>query len=166
MKQHDVKQERILGSNIFYVRPFSAFKAANLSGEVFSLLMPILINIAPVVMKGKAKTNTAEDMASVLDISAEEIAPHVASAASGISGDKLELLLKKLLIENKNISVELDGKDEAQILDKDIADDIFCGDVQDMFILAFDVIKVNYSGFFKKLGGQYGKAINAFLAKG
>jgi len=166
MKQHDVKQERILGSNIFYVRPFGAFKAANLSGEVFSLLMPILISIAPVVMKGRAKTGTAEEMASVLDVSAEEIAPHLANATAGISGDKLELLLRKLLIENNNISVELDGKEGPQPLDKDLANEIFCGDIQDMFILAFDVIKVNYSGFFKKLGGQYGKAINAFLAKG
>ena len=172
MKQHDVKQERIIGNNIFYVRPFSAFKAANLSGEVFSLLMPIIIKIAPLVLnarkKGKDDESDAaqDDETSALDIEAEEAAPHLANAASGISGDKLEVLLKKLLVENKNISVELEGEKEAQFLDKDIADEIFCGDVQDMFILAFDVIKVNYNGFFKKLGGQYGKALNAFLAKG
>ena len=45
---------------------------------------------------------------------------------------------------------------------EDLADEIFCGDTQDMFILAFDVIQANYSGFFKRLGGQFGEAIKAF----
>jgi hypothetical protein len=161
MKQHDVKQERRLNGNTFYVRPFGAFKAANISGEVFALLTPILVRIAPIVAGAQVKA----DSISLLDIDSEKAAPHLANASSGISGDKLEALLKKLLIQYKNISVELEGKNEAQLLTEDLADEVFCGDTQDMFILALDVIKANYSGFFKKLGGQYGKVLNDLLQK-
>ena len=162
MKQHDIKQERKLGGNTFFVRPFGAFKAANMSGEILSLLTPVIAGVAPLVLGADVK----EDNASILDMDAEKAAPHLANAMSGISGDKLEALLKKLLIQYKNISVELAGQNDAQLLTEDIANEIFCGDTQDMFILAFDVIQVNYSGFFGRLGGQYGKAINAFRVMG
>lgn len=46
-------------------------------------------------------------------------------------------------------------------LDKDLADEVFCGDIQDMFILCYEVIKVNFSGFFKKLGVQFGRQLRA-----
>jgi len=162
MKQHDIKQERKLGGNTFFVRPFGAFKAANMSGEILSLLTPVIAGVAPLVLGADVK----EDNESILDMDAEKAAPHLANAMSGISGDKLEALLKKLLIQYKNISVELAGQNDAQLLTEDIANEIFCGDTQDMFILAFDVIQVNYSGFFGRLGGQYGKAINAFRVMG
>ena len=160
MKQHEIKQERILGDNIFYVRPFGAFKAANMSGEIMSLLTPILAGFAPIV----AGATVDGDNINLLDMDAEKAAPHLANAMGGINGDKLEALLRKLLIQQKNITVEIDGKDP-QTLTADLADELFCGDTQDMFILAFDVIKVNYSGFFKKLGGQFGGVINAMMAK-
>jgi len=161
MRQHEVKQERTLGDNTYYVRPFGAFKAANMSGEIMSLLTPILAGVAPII----AGAEIVGDNISLLDMDAEKAAPHLSNAMSGINGDKLEALLRKLLIQHKNISVEVDGK-EAQPLTADLADELFCGDTQDMFILAFDVIKVNYSGFFKKLGGQFGGVINAMMAKG
>lgn len=33
--------------------------------------------------------------------------------------------------------------------------------IQDMFILCYEVIKVNFSGFFKKLGVQFGRQLRA-----
>mgnify|MGYP006918803675 FL=1 len=36
--------------------------------------------------------------------------------------------------------------------------DIFAGDLQDMFMLAVEVIKVNFNGFFKKLADRSGAA--------
>ena len=161
MKQFEVKQKRELGGNLFFIRPFGAFKSANLSGEIMGMLTPILAGIAPIVAG-------AEISGGVVDlggIDAEKAAPHLANALSGISGDKLEALLKKLLIAHNNISVQLAGEKDAQPLTEDLADELFCGDTQDMFILALDVVKANYEGFFKKLGGQFGNAINAFLEK-
>ena len=161
MKRFDVKQERELGGNRFFIRPFGAFKSANMSCEIMGLLTPILAGVAPIV----AGAEISGDEINLGDIDAEKAAPHLANALSGISGDKLEDLLKKLLILHKNISVQLDGESDAQTLTEDLADELFCGDTQDMFILAFDVIKANYSGFFKKLGGQFGSVLNAFLEK-
>ena len=159
MKQHDIKQERILNGNTFYVRPFGAFKAVNLSGEIFSLLIPIITGVAPVA----AGANIREDNTSVLDIDIGKAAPYLSNAMNGINGDRIERLLKKLLIQYRNISVAIDGESAAQLLTEEIADEVFCGDAQDMFILAYDVIRVNYSGFFEKVGDRFGGVVNALL---
>jgi len=156
-RQHDVKAERDLNGNRFYIRPFPAFAAANLSGEISSLIIPILASIAPAASKAGGD--------SVLDINVEDAAPALASGLSAVNGDRVESLLKKLLVKHGNISVELEGKDEAQRLTEDLANELFCGDAQDMFILAFDVIKVNFSGFFVKLGSLSGGAIEKLLQK-
>lgn len=155
MKQHEIKHERKLGENIFYIRPFGAFKAANLSGEVLSLLTPVLVGVVPALTESK----------DIFNIGSEKAASHLANSMSGVNGDKLEALLKKLLVKYENVSVQSEDETEAQLLTADIADEVFCGDAQDMFILAFDVIKVNYSGFFKKLGGQFGELINTQTKK-
>ena len=34
--------EKVIGENTFYIRPFGAFAAANISGELAALLSPIL----------------------------------------------------------------------------------------------------------------------------
>ena len=166
MKQHDVKKTRTLGGNTFFIRPFGAFKSANLSGEVAALLTPIIAAFAPVVDDLKKIGELKED-ASVLDldIDMEKLSPSLGQALSGFSGDRLESLLKKLLVQFKNISVEIDGRGEAQLLTEDLANELFCGETQNMFILLFDVIKVNYSGFFEKLGSQFGKAADAVHQK-
>ena len=36
------------------------------------------------------------------------------------------------------------------------ADELFCGDLQDMYQLAIKVIQLNFKGFFKKLAAQSG----------
>jgi len=156
-KKNDPKAERVLNGNRFSIYPFYAFTAANLSGEISSLILPILASIAPAAGK------TGGD--SVLDINVEDAAPALASGLSAVNGDRVESLLKKLLVKHGNISVELAGEDEAQRLTEDLANNLFCGDAQDMFILAFDVIKVNFSGFFVKLGTLSGGAMEKLLQK-
>ena len=161
MKQHDIKAERAINGNNFYIMPFGAFTSANLSGEIIALLTPVLAAAAPLFGGDAIKGNDI----SLLDIDAEAAAPILSNAAAGLSGDKLEALLKKLLVRYKNITVAVDGESEAQWLTEDLANELFCGETQDLFILAIEVIKVNYAGFFKKLGGQSGKLINALMAK-
>ena len=155
MKTFEVK-ERQLGGNMFYLRPIPAFKAANISGELFAAVLPALASLAPMVGMEKG---------GLLDIDSEAAASALAKGASGIGGDKLELLLKMLLVQNRNISFEPIGASKSgqpQLLTEDLANDIFCGDIQDMFILAFDVIKSNYGGFFGKLDSLFGSHISAF----
>lgn len=152
MKQLEPRSKTI-GGNTFYIRPFPAFKAANLSGELAALITPMLGALAPFL--GTAMNEGSEGL---FDVNVEDAAPAIAGAFSSISGDKLESLLKKLLTAHGNIAVELESGGEAQKLTEDVANEIFCGDTQDMFILAFEVIRINFNGFFKKLGGLSGSA--------
>jgi len=156
MKVFETKQ-RQLGDILFYVRPLPAFTAANISGEVIGAILPALLAIGPML-------GDKDDPTALLDIDSEVAAKALAKGASGFSGDKIESLLKRLLVQHKNISFETvnEKKSKLQILTEDLANDLFCGDVQDMFILAFDVIKSNYSSFFEKLANLFGDRIGAF----
>ena len=149
MKMQDATEVAI-SENKFYVRPFSAFTAANISGEVIKVVMPVLGSLLPFM-------NTKEDGGSLLDEDIKDIAPEITKGFEALSGDKCEMLLRRLLIKHNNIAVDKEG--EAVPLTEDAVNDLFCGEVQDMYILAFHVIKVNYGGFFKKLDGQSGKAV-------
>ena len=119
-----------IGDNKFYIRPFSAFTAANMTGDLANVATPILAAIAPLVVKAVG----SEDK-KVLDTDVAEMAPSMQGAFSGLSGDKLERLSMKLLIEHQNISVETPESEKAKLLTKDLADELFCGEVEDMFVL-------------------------------
>ena len=156
MKQLE-SREVTVGENIFYIRPLPAFKAANLSGELAALVLPLVTGLTSLIPAG----TTAENMGNGLfDIDVKDAGPAISAAFSSLSGDKIEAILKHLLIAGKNISVEVPGE-RVQILTEDLANEVFCEDVQDMFILAFEVIRTNYNGFFKKLGGRFGRVVEA-----
>ena len=105
----------------------------------------MLAAIAPIAVKALG----SEDK-KVLDADIAEMAPSLQGAFSGLSGDKLEHLCRKLLVEHQNISVVLPGETSPKLLDKDLANEVFCGDIQDMFILMWYVIQVNFGGFFQE----------------
>lgn len=152
-------REAIVDGVKFYIRPLPAFKAANLTGELAGVLAPLFASLVPLLDDEKEE--------SLMDVKAEEAAPYVAQAFERISGDKVEMLLKKLLINNKNIAVKFedeDGEENIEILTEELANEIFCGEVQGMFILAYHVIRLNFNGFFKKLASPSGKA-GEFIAK-
>lgn len=156
MKQLE-SREVTVGENVFYIRPLPAFKAANLSGELAALVLPLVTGLTSLIPAG----TTAENMGNGLfDIDVKDAGPAISAAFSSLSGDKIEAILKHLLIAGKNISVEVPGE-RVQILTEDLANEVFCEDVQDMFILAFEVIRTNYNGFFKKLGGRFGPVVEA-----
>ena len=155
MKRMEVT-EKVIGENKFYLRPFPAFTAVNISGELASVLTPILGGLASVVGAGKGDS-VKEKAASLVDADIDDALPVLSKSFSDLSGDSLEKLTRKLLIDYENISVECEATDgKAKILSKDIADEVFCGDVQDMFILCFEVIRLNFNGFFKKIGVLFG----------
>lgn len=133
-----------IGGYEFHIFPFSSFKAANLSGELTKTLAPVVPVLASLFKSNDTDSILGSDASSVV------------SALQNIDGDKLEGLLKKLLIKDRNVSIEVDGV--AEPLTEEKANEIFCGSVDDMFMLAIEVIKVNYSGFFAKLGLQFGSA--------
>ena len=150
MKQMEPLKAKV-GETNFFITPFPAFKAANLTGELASMLTPLLSAFAPLV--------NGESKGGLMDIDVNEAAQAM-QGCSSISGDKLEVLMKKLLLGGHivaEIRDDEEGKVEPQRLDMDIANEIFCGEVQDMFVLCFHVIKLNFNGFFKKFASQSGK---------
>ena len=93
----------------------------------------------------------------LMDMDIEEALPSITDALGNISGDKVEHLMKRLLVDTGNISVEGPDTDgSVKVLDRDLADEVFCGEIQDMVILCYEVIKLNFRGFFKKLGARSG----------
>ena len=158
MKVLEIKATKTIGGNTFYLKPIPAFKCANLSGELAALIMPILTSIAPIA----ANASNSENF-NFLDIDADVAGPALAKGLGGISGDRVENLLKKLLTTYRNVSVQPEGTNEAEVLTEELADNIFCGEVQDMFILAVEVIKVNFTGIFKKLRDRFGGLLDAFI---
>ncbi|RKI90432.1 hypothetical protein D7V94_13440 [Parablautia intestinalis] len=141
-------KEASVGGNLFYIYPFPAFKSANISGEIAALLTPMLASLASVVGTGGEK--------HLMDMDIGEAAPHIVGAFSSLSGDKVEKLLRDLLLPG-NIGVRTAAGVDPQFLTEDLSNEIFCGNTQDMFILAYHVIKVNYAGFFEKFGNLSGK---------
>lgn len=158
-----------VNDTVFFIFPFSAFTAANLSGEVIALIGPVIGSFLPLAGKGTVNEQNAdpdEQGGGILDreIDIEEAGKAVANAFSGLSGDKVERLLRKLLVDNGNIAYENEnGKRER--LTSDTADELFCGNAQGLFVLAFHVIRVNYSGFFGKLPTLFGNHLKSAAEK-
>lgn len=158
MKQLEPRTVTV-GENKFYIRPLPAFKAANLTGELAALVLPLISGLAPLL----DKVDSSKEGGGLMDLDIADAAPAISGAFSAISGDKLEAILKHLLIAGKNIAFETPDDSKARVLTEDIANELFCEDVQDMFLLAFEVIRTNYNGFFKKLGGRFGSLVGDLM---
>ena len=154
MKQQDATQVTV-GSTTFYIRPFPAFKSANIFGQLTKTITPVAGGLLSLV-------GSSGDGTSVFDLNVEEAAPALAGAVSGLSGPVVETLLKQLLVDYGTIAYDDPETGNTMKLTMDKANELFCGEVQDMFILAVEVIKLNYNGFFKKLAAQFGPAIAKF----
>jgi hypothetical protein len=167
LKQNEVTKKKI-GENTFYIRPFPAFVAANISGELTQVLAPVLSGLAPLLNAGNNGDGDGdgEPVNRLMETNLDDALPAFSNALSSLSGDKFEHLMRRLLVENKNISVSGElTSGEAEWLDSNLADEIFCGELQDMFILCFEVIKINFSGFFKKIAGRFGNLQDVTLTK-
>jgi len=154
MKQFDVTQKTINGTK-FFIRPFSGFKCAYLSGEVFSFLMPLLSSIMPAISGVAGSDN-------IMDADVSNIAPLI-SSGSAVSGAKLEKFLKMMLTDYGNISVEHEG--ETQTLTEDLVNEIFCAAFEDMIVLALEVLRINFPGILLKIKDLFGKLPEDFQEK-
>ena len=148
MKQQDATPV-LVGDTTFYIRPFPAFKSANIFGQLTKTITPVAGGLLSLV-------GGTGDEKSIFDLNLEEAAPALAGAVSGLSGTVVETLLRQLLVDYGNIAYDDPETGATPKLTMDKANELFCGEVQDMFILAFKVIKLNYSGFFGKLTSRFG----------
>lgn len=168
MKMKQMKTvEKKIGNCTFYLKPFPAFVAANISGDLATMLLPILGAMAPTIAVAAQKGGNENIMDTKMeDLDIDSAVPVLSKAMTGLTGAQVERFMKKLLIENRNVSVESrEDEIELQVLDMDLANEIFCGDLQDMYILCYEVLKLNFSGFFKNLGTRFGAQISALMTE-
>lgn len=154
MKLMNVTKKTVDGVD-YYLKPFGAFTAANISGKIASLLAPVLGSLAPAFDRAK-EDDGADASVNVMDLEVSDAIPAFADALSKLDGEQFEELMKVLLIKHKNVSFEDPETGSVSILTEDLANEVFCGDLQNMLILGFEVVKLNYKGFFGKLGSQFG----------
>ena len=145
--------KQTVGGTDFYITPFPALKAANISGELVSTLAPLFAIFVPLFGENA-------DISSILDMDVETITKAVSSAVAGgtIEGDKIEELVRKLLLQG-NIVVEIideNGDKDQRRMSSDELDMVFTGEIQNMFVLCYHVIQVNFGGFFENLASQSG----------
>ena len=143
LKQMVVEPVEIAGVK-YYILPFPAFKSANVSGELASVLGPVLGVFTPLLGEQK----------NIMDVDANKAASAMANVQ--ISGSNIERLMRQLLLGG-HISFEIEGE-SAEELTEDAVNELFCGDAQNMFVLCFHVIKLNFNGFFKRFTDLSGKA--------
>ena len=155
MKKMEVTKKTI-GDTTFYIRPFGAFDASNISGELSAVVVPVVTSIAPIV------SIFANDKSeNVMDMEIDKYLPAIGSALAGVGGNKVELLVKKLIVDYNNISFDDEDGKTSRLTFED-ADDIFCGDVFGMYRLCYEVIKVNFKGFFDSIVSLFGSALTRY----
>lgn len=148
-----------IGDYNFYIYPFGALIASRLTGDLLALVTPILGAAAPLI----GKQLNAED-GSLFDLEIEELAPVLSGAFSSLSGEQLERMMRQLLLDHKNIFFEGVEDEKPKLLGQDDLNEIFCLELQDMYLLAWEVLKLNFKGFFKRLTGPSGNLATS-LAK-
>ncbi len=141
MKQFEVHDVTIGGYD-FHIFPFPAFKATNIFANLTSVLSPIVPVLAFFVSSNDNFLDA--DIGKITD------------ALGTLNGDKLEDILKRLLVREGNVTIEYNG--DVEKLTEGRLNEIFCGSFDDLILLAVEVIKVNYKGFFEKLGLRFGGA--------
>lgn len=152
MKRMEVKTCTI-GENTYYINPFPAFTAASIGGELTALLAPVFAEIIPAMSDMQdGEKGSVDDGQSILNTDINDVLPALANAAAELSGEKIAHLMGRLLIESGNVAVQGDATNGATVkLTKDLADEIFCMDLQGMFTLCYEVVKMNFGGTFERL---------------
>ena len=146
--------EKELAGYVFYIRPFAAFVSSNVFTDILSIISPLAMSLLPALFD---EDGDGEEK-SLLDMDLEKAAPFVIKAFSSISSEKMDKTLKALLIRERNIHfAEVGGQEnDVALLDYDTANAMFVGDLADMYLLAFEVIRINYGNFFERLSNRSG----------
>lgn len=149
MKQMDVTMKKINGVK-FYIKPFPAFTSARISGELSAVLAPMLGELAPMFGSTDMSNMNGVDAEDIMNTDMDAVLPALANALAQLDGDKFEHLCRQVLVAHNNISFE-NEEGETERLDDDAVNEIFCADLVGMIKLGWEVVKINYGGFFKSL---------------
>ena len=127
----------------FYVQAFNPFGAIKILGDLQNIIAPIMGGV--VGQQGEEGENAK------LGISVEAICKGLHDY---VDGDNL-LRVIKMLINPDFISVSIEGGQPKRLTD-DLVNLVFAGRTQGLFELCYEVIKINYDGFFTIFGDLFG----------
>lgn len=161
LKQMNPKRV-VIGEYEFAIYPFGAFVSATISGDLTRYVGPVIAGLLPLM--GDAQQGDLNDpdhdfLQDIMKKDLSEVVPILMMAVQQIDGQILQKLLKELLVDYKNISVQYrDEKGEVKMeqLTFENANDIFTQSLDGMIQLAIEVCKVNFSDFFSRLGLRFG----------
>lgn len=127
----------------FYVQAFNPFDAIKILGDLQKIIAPIMGGV--VGQQGEEGENAK------LGMSVEAICKGLHDY---VDGDNL-LRVMKMLIKPDFISVSIEGGQPKRLTD-DLVNLVFAGRTQGLFELCYEVIKINYDGFFTIFGDLFG----------
>ena len=139
----------------FFISPFPVFTAARITAQLSKVLSPILGGV--IALLG-SEDETGEDTEKDLSENVVAAIPAFTATMQGLSPVEFEKLARELLVNSRNIAFKNQDYPNGEILTEDAVNAIFAGNTQNMYILAFHVIKENYGGFFGKFKIPSGNA--------
>lgn len=146
MRQLEPKRITI-GEVEYAIYPFGAFDAAAISGDLAKMIGPFIVSILPLVSS------------DVSDEDVEKLGPALTTAFQSLDGEKLQSMLRQLLIVKKNIVCEYrddSGQPVQKTLTIELANELFIGNLDDMVTLAVEVVNFNFAGFFTQIFTRFG----------
>lgn len=157
LKQQEVS-EYTIGEYTFYVKPFSAMKSVNISADLTKTIGPAVGGIFSLLGSVAGEDNPGGDVESVLSrIDPQKAVTVLREALTTLDGDDLERVVRRLLIDYHNVSVSGPmTEDKAVPMDMNIFNDVFCCETQNIYLLCWDVINLNFGSFFGDMKLRFG----------
>ena len=151
MKRMEMRDITV-GEYQFKVRPFGAKDATYIFGDVASIILPILGTVS-VASDDKDAVNM--EMFDGMDMDKDSLV----KALARINGNALSKLVSELLLDHSNIRVLDPENNTYEVMGEDDFDEIFCQYLAGMLNLYAEVIRLNFSGFFKDASTLFGGLI-------
>ena len=151
MKRMEMRDITV-GEYQFKVRPFGAKDATYIFGDVASIILPILGTVS---VAGDDKDAVNMEMFDGMDMDKDSLV----KALARINGNALSKLVSELLLDHSNIRVLDPEKNTYEVMGEDDFDEIFCQYLAGMLNLCAEVIRLNFSGFFKDASTLFGGLI-------
>lgn len=148
-------KEVLIDGTSFYISPFPVFTAARITAQLSKTLSPILGGL--IALLGDDENGETEGKTEKSDI--VSAIPAFAASMESLNPAEFEKLARELLVNSRNIAFKNADFPGGTILTEDAVNALFAGNSHNMYILAFHVIKGNYSGFFGKFKSLSGNAM-------
>ena len=150
LKRTEVK----IDGTSFFVAPFPVFAAVRITAMLSKVLAPVLGGL--IALLGESADEEAEDD---LGNEIKSAIPSFVEAMSSTNPADFERLFRELLVNSRNIAFQDDEHTTGEILTEDYLNAMFAGDSQNLYILAYHVLKVNFRGFFEKFSSLSGSPL-------